>query len=362
MACSQTNMTLEKHMFKMLAAQGTKQREYITFQMFVQAVVRGRKLRQQLICARQAATYTDEAAQQDAHDSDLDMDQMDDFLASLPDDEAPPPLRQALPSTLASTSVPARSPLLASMPYRCHLSHSAHTGQGSSQPAFDVQSMQAGSSQQLETRRDSHARATTSSIPPASSLDTSLPALRPQSNSSNLTASTAHLAVGSSTPLGRKQVQQQQQQQQQQQPPGFHLPAIPPPIPQSTAPSRNSSFSLPPVVPSLTDVSSTHTMGITEPSVEAGEAAAAAAGDGLRVGGDGSARVSRASSSVRSEQSVGSLSPDRAAAKERRHKVKRLFCSIQLMFWASQEQTRVTTRWHLPCCLDLAVAACISNA
>ena len=317
-------------MFRMSASQSTMQWDQLSVcQILAQAVVRGMKLRQQLTCARQAATYTDESSQQEAHDSDLDMDQMNNFLASLPDDEAPPP-RQASPATIASTSLPACSPLLASVLHYRHLSDSTHTGQGSSQPAGDVQSMQAGSCQQLEMRRGSHARATTSSIPPASSLDTSLPELRPQSDISDLKASNAHLAMGNSTPLPRKQVQQQQQQPQA---PGFHLSAIPPPIPPNTAPSSSSSFSLPPILPSHIDVSSTGTLGITEPAVESTEAAAAAAGDGVRVTGDGSARVSRASSSVRSEQSVGSLSPDRAAAQQQRHKVKRLFCSIQIMFF-----------------------------
>ncbi|KAL0038127.1 hypothetical protein WJX79_003878 [Trebouxia sp. C0005] len=57
----------------------------------IQAVVRGRKLRQQLSQARQAAAaYTDNTLSPDSHDPDLDMDDMDDFLASLPDDEPSP--------------------------------------------------------------------------------------------------------------------------------------------------------------------------------------------------------------------------------------------------------------------------------
>ncbi len=43
--------------------------------------------------------------------------------------------------------------------------------------------------------------------------------------------------------------------------------------------------------------------------------------EAARGGVGRSARVSRASSSVRSEQSVGSQSPDKATAKQERHKV-----------------------------------------
>ncbi len=67
-----------------------------------QAVVRGRKLRQQLSQARQAAAYTDDTSRADSHDADLDMDDMDEFLASLPDDEPPPA------QSVASTSSPAQ--------------------------------------------------------------------------------------------------------------------------------------------------------------------------------------------------------------------------------------------------------------
>ena len=315
----------ELHIFRMPAPQHEKHRDHSVRRILVQAVVRGRKLRQQLSCARQAAAYTDESSQQEAHDSDPDMDQMDDFLASLPDDE--PPLAQASPLA----SLPAYFPSHASMPHCCLLSSSSRTGQDSSQPAVDVQSvqsmqsMQAGTGQQSETRRGSSVRATTSSIPPAFSLDISLPALLPQSNISSLAATTAHLAKRNSTPFSRKQVQQQQQHQP---PPGLHLPAISPPIPQSTTPNSTSSFSLPLIFPDPMDVSSARTMATATSCLEPTEAAAAptqaaaAAGGGVRLSGDGSARVSKASSSVRSEQSVGSLSPDRAAAKERRHKVK----------------------------------------
>lgn len=296
----------------------------------MQAVVRGRKLRQQLSCARQAATYTDESSQQEAHDSDLDIDQMDDFLASLPDDEAAPPPAQASPLTLASPSLSACSLPLVSMPLHRHLSDSSRTWQAFSQPVIEEPAMQAGFSQHLEMRRASHARATTSSIPPARSLDTSLPALHPHSNISDCAASTAHLTMGNSTPLGRKQAQQQQQL------PGFHLPSISPPIPQSTTPSSSSSFSLPPVFPHPINVSSPRTVDTTAPPIDSIEAAAAA-GDGLRLSRERSARVSRASSSVRSEQSVGSLSPDRAAAKEQRHKVKTLLFA-QMTCFASQGQ------------------------
>ena len=293
----------------------------------MQAVVRGRKLRQQLSCAWRAATYTDESSQQEAHDSDLDMDQMDDFLASLPDDGALPPPVQASPSTLASTSLPACSLALASMPLRRHLSDSSRIGQAFSQPAIDVQSMQAGSSQHSETRWGSHARAMTSSPPAAPSLDTSLPALQPHSNISDSAASTAQFTMGNSPPLGGKQVRQQQQ------PRGFHLPSISLPIPQSTTPSSSCSLSLPPVFPNPIDGSSASNAGSTAPSAESTEAAGATAGDGLRLSGERSARVSRASSSVRSEQSVGSLSPGQAAAKEQRHKVKTLAFHSDYMFW-----------------------------
>ena len=308
----------------MPAPQHEKHRDHSVRQILVQAVFRGRKLRQQLSCARQAAAYTDESSQQEAHDSDPDMVQMDDFLASLPDDEPPPPLAQASPLA----SLPAYFPSHASMPHCCLLSSSSRTGQDPSDPAVNVQSMQAGTCQQSETCRGSHVRATTSSIPPAFSLDINLPVLLPQSNISSLAATTAHLAKRNSTPFGRKQVQQQQQQHQP--PPGLHLPAISPPIPQSTTPNSTSTFSLPVIFPDSMDVSSARTMATATSCLEPTEAAAAptqaaaAAGDGMRLSGDGSARVSKASSSVRSEQSVGSLSPDRAAAKERRHKVKTL--------------------------------------
>ena len=301
----------------------------------MQAVVRGRKLRQQLSSARQAAAFTSESSQQEMYDSDLDMDQMDDFLASLPDDESLPILTEVSTSSLASSSLPAHLPPHASTPYRRQLADSSYAGADSSQLALavqstqsvqsiqkvqSVQSMQGGSCERLEeTRRGSHARASTSSSLPASSLDTSLPAVQVHMNTSKPAASAAPFAVGDSvTRLGRKHVPQQQQ-------PGFHLPSITPLMPPSTTPSNSSSFSLPPVLPNPIGVSSACPVAATAPLVESAAAAAgagaAAAGDGMKLHGEKSARVSRASSSVRSEQSVGSLSPDRVAAKEQRHKV-----------------------------------------
>lgn len=322
----------------------------------MQAVVRGRKLRQQLSSARQAATYTSESSQQEMHDSDLDMDQMDDFLASLPDDESLPSLKVSS-SSPASTSLPACLPPHANTPYRRQLADSTHTAAESSQLAFavqstqSVQSMQGGSGERLETRRGSHARASTSNILSASSVDTSLPAVQLHMNTSKPAASAAPFAVGDSiTQSGRKHVHQQQS--------GFHLPSVTLPTPPSITPSNSSSFSLPPVFPNPIGVSSAYPVAATATSIESTTAAAgagAAAGDGLKLNGERSARVSRASSSVRSEQSAGSLSPDRAAAKGQRHKVHLTckFCflcdrSVHLLFvphtcFASPELAGFTT-------------------
>lgn len=301
------------------AASDTRQWGYSACTIPMQAVVRGRKLRQQLSSARQAATYTSESSQQEMHDSDLDMDQMDDFLASLPDDESATLLTEVSTSSPALASLPTH--LLPHMPYRRQLAGSNHAGAEPSPPAFAVQSvhnMQGGSCEGMETRRGSHARASTSSILPASSLGTSLPAVQLHMTTSKPAASAAPFAVGDfTTQSGRKHVQQQQ--------PGFHLPSVTLPMPPSMTQSHSSSCALPPVFPNPNSVSSACHAAATAPSVESAAAgagaAAAAAEDALRPNWARSARVSRASSSVRSEQSVGSLSPDRVAAKEQRHKV-----------------------------------------
>ena len=227
---------------------------------------------------------------------------MDDFLASLPDED-PPAASTGAPSPLDPTPNPPRFP-----PH-------AHSRQASvcahADPFNQAVAVHNSSWQWLETRRGTHASATTSSS------GTTLPALiHPQLHTPSPAANTAHAATQNANTLDRPQGQQQQ--------PAFHLPCIPQHTPSSMASESSAGCSLPPVHPSPMDVSSS-AVGATEAPVESpAGVAASAAGGGESAGGGGerSARVSRASSSVRSEQSVGSLSPEKTAAKEQRHKVK----------------------------------------
>lgn len=239
------------------------------------------------------------------------MDQMDDFLASLPDEEPPHPLTQGAPPPHNATPIRARSPPHA---HSHHPPHSTHADP--LKPAPAVHSMRTDSRQCLQTRRDSHASATSSSIQPASSLDTTLPALHPHPHPhlpfNPAEASAAHAAAHNAAILDRKQAQQQS---------ALQLPCITPLPPPSVASDSSASFTLPPVCPNPTDASSS-AVDATVQSVESIAAAAAAAGVRGSPSEARSARVSRASSSVRSEQSVGSLSPEKAAVKEQRHKVK----------------------------------------
>lgn len=352
--------------------------------MSPQAVVRGRKLRQQLSQARQAATYTDDSQRHDSHESDLDMEQMDDFLASLPDDEpspAPPP---------SSTSTPAHMPALSRT-----LAPAAAVGRASVQNPLPVPSTARPHAvlplpDLTDTRQSSHASASTSGrILPSSSSHhqqaASLPVEPPQSSSGHERFSEVAAGLGSSfrqsihrsrstsvqSPLvsprqtphrslssseasdtggdARQRPQpsssgfnRQGSYLQQQQPflpalTGNHTTAVAHAgsmHPNTSSASfstthkslSGSHLSLPPIQESHDEVSTT--------PVDPHGASTASAADMVTDVGDReeeqdmagassqrSARVSRASSSVRSEQSISSQSADKAAAKEQRHKV-----------------------------------------
>lgn len=308
----------------------------------MQAVVRGRKLRQQLSLARQAATYTDDSSQPEAHDSDL----MDDFLASLPDDDSslplPPPSASFPASTLAS-------PYSSSHAHTSHAHPPAHASQtrGFPQPlpttvlgtSQTAPALQAGTSSLLDmyTRRGSHGQASTSNPQHASSgstLGTTRPALHPHLSATPPAANAAHIAPARAADSSSKVLHKQQQE-------GFHLPVLVPPI--STVTANNASdLSLPAIHMGAVGLSAQSSDNPRWPEVVTAAAAAAAQADsaaaaddegsrgeqGLR--GERSARVSRASSSVRSEQSVGSQSPDKAAAREQRHRVRRTLPNAHL--------------------------------
>ena len=163
-----------------------------------QAVVRGRRLRQQLSQARQAATYTDDSHRHDSHESDLDMEQMDDFLASLPDDEpspappltstSPPAHMRALSRTLAPAVAVGIAPVLSPLPALSTARPHAVL------PLPDL----------TDTRQSSHASASTSGrIPPSSSSShhqqaASLPMEPPQSSSGHERFSEIAAGLGSS--------------------------------------------------------------------------------------------------------------------------------------------------------------------
>ena len=338
----------------------------------MQAVVRGRKLRQHLSLARQAAIYTHDSPQPEPHDSELDMDQMDDFLASLPDDDSP----SLQPSP--SASFPASALVFSYSSSHAHTSHPplpAHAAQrggvpcplpvtvnGISQPA---PALQAGTSFLLDPRRASHAQATSSHPQQISSiggnLDTRLPAVHPPPSARAPAAITAQAAPAEAASSGSKMLQKQWQD-------GFHLPVLVPPL--ANAPTNNAcDLSLPAIhtqplglsarpvdtikwpdssaaaaaataagsattaatiAAAGADITAAATAAAAAATAQAdplyamaGSAAAAAAVDVQGSSGERSARVSRASSSVRSEQSVISQSPDKAAAREQRHRVRR---------------------------------------
>ena len=348
--------------------------------MTAQAVVRGRKLRQQLSQARQAAAYTDDTLRPDSHDPDLDMDDMNEFLASLPDDE-PFPAR-----SVASTL----SPTLAHDP--------GSTLAGDATPAAPHGVLP--SNQLADARRSSHASASTSDGSQTSSSSLSLyhhaaglPVAFSHSSRGQTDASVAaniggavkenvqrslststwgpHSGVGSVTqtvqrslsaaetpnstgafmqrPPGQqtssgKLSRHGSQQQQQQEP---FLPALTgshgaattqmasvPGLAMVSKTNTGSRYSLPPIHESPNEQSN----GVSSDSGLAAAAATAVGGgeedsqEAARGSNCRSARVSRASSSVRSEQSVGSQSPDKAAAKQERHKVG-LCMSILRAFW-----------------------------
>ena len=341
-----------------------------------QAVVRGRKLRRQLSQARQAAAYTDDTSRADSHDADLDMDDMDEFLASLPDDE-PSPAQAG-----ASTS----SPILA------HAPGSTLAG-GAGAPAAPHQVLP--SNQLADARRSSHASASTSggshtssslslyhhaagfpvAFPHSSRAHTdasvaantsgairespqrshSTSAWAPQSSVGTVTQ-TVHWSLSaaeipSSTGAFTQHPPAQQtssgklskhgsQQQQQQEP---FLPALTgshgaaptqmacmPGLATVSKTTTGSRISLPPIQESPNERST----GPADPNSMAAAASTAVDGseedsqEAARGNNGRSARVSQASSSVRSEQSVGSQSPDKAAAKQERHKVG--FCMPSL--------------------------------
>ena len=354
--------------------------------MTAQAVVRGRKLRQQLSQARQAAAYTDDTLRPDSHDPDLDMDDMNEFLASLPDDE-PSPAR-----SVASTL----SPTLA------HDPGSTLAGDATPTAAHGILP----SNQLADARRSSHASASTSGGSQTSSSSLSLyhhaaglPIAFPHSSRGQTDASVAanigsavrenvqrslstptwvqHSTVGTVTqtvqrslsaaetpnstgafvqrPPGQqtssgKLSRHGSQQQQQQEP---FLPALAgshgaatmqmasvPGLAMVSKTNTGSRVSLPPIHESPNEQST----GPIDPNGVSSDSGLAAAAATVVGGGEEdsqeaargsncrSARVSRASSSVRSEQSVGSQSPDKAAAKQERHKVG-LCMSILRAFW-----------------------------
>jgi len=341
-----------------------------------QAVVRGRKLRQQLSQARQAAAYTDDTLRPDSHDAELDMDDMDEFLASLPDDE---------PS-------PAQSVASSSSPTLANASGSTLAG-GAGAPAAPHQVLPL--SQLADARRSSHASASTSggshtssSLPlyhhaagfpmafphssrghtdasvaahtsgavresPQRSHSTS--AWGPQSSVGTVTQTVHRSLSAAETPNSTGAFMQHppgqqtssgrpgrhgSQQQQQQEPflpvltgshgaAQMHMASVPGLAMVSTT-HTGSRISLPPIQESpnepFTGPVDPNSVGSSYSGLAAATATAVGgceedSQEAARGGDSRSARVSRASSSVRSEQSVGSQSPDKAAAKQERHKV-----------------------------------------
>ncbi|KAL0044361.1 hypothetical protein WJX82_002138 [Trebouxia sp. C0006] len=373
----------------------------------IQAVVRGRKLRQQLSQARQAAAYTDDTSHADSHDADLDMDDMDEFLASLPDDEPPPA------QSVAATSSPAQSVASTSSPALAYAPGS--TLAGGATPAAPHQVLP--SNQLADARRSSHASASTSGESQASSIhlswyhhaagfpvafqhssrahtDASLAvntsgavrespqrshstsAWGPQSSVGavtqtvhrSLSAAELSSSTGAFTqrPPGQqtssgKSSRHGSQQQQQQEPflpvlTGSHG-AAPmqiasmPGLASASTTNTGSRISLPPIQESPNERSP----GPVDPNSVGSSYSGLAAAASTAVGGSEedsqeaargnngrSARVSRASSSVRSEQSVGSQSPDKAAAKQERHKEWKVgdFAVAESIFKSRQRQLK----------------------
>ncbi|DBA92608.1 hypothetical protein WJX77_001792 [Trebouxia sp. C0004] len=340
----------------------------------IQAVVRGGKLRQQLSQARQAAAYTDDTLRPDSHDPDLDMEDMNEFLASLPDDEPSPA------QSVTSTS----SPILLHTP--------GSTLAGGAIPPAPHQVLL--SSQLADARRSSHASASTSGGRQTSSSSlslyhhaASLPVEFPHSRRGHTAASVAvnisgavrespqrshstsawspHFSVGTVTqtvhrslsaaetpgstgafthrPPGQqtcsgKSSRHGSQQQHQQEPflpvltgshgaAQMHMASVPGHAIVNTT-NTGLRISLPPIQESPNERST----GLVDPnsaSRDSGLAAATATAVGgseedsqeaARGSSGRSARVSRANSTVRSEHSVSSWSPDKAAAKQERHK------------------------------------------
>lgn len=372
--------------------------------MLVQAVVRGRRLRRKLSQARQAATYTDDSLRHDARESDLDMDQMDDFLASLPDDDPSPMQSQA------STSSPMAAPAVVPTPV---LSPSCPATSRFSDQTLAPASALAHSpavapplGQAIHLRQGSHALASTSgrqestsSLPYAADL----PALHAQSSlvpgANGSGASSANDAVSQSPGQRKRSGQSAHADDVARQQPGLqkaglsrqgshlhqqqaaflpplagahttavvqraplHASSISAPVSATDRTHTSSHFSLPPIHESPVGAS---TSLVAPSSVPIGIAAAAAAaamarGEGeedlqerqaARSSNERSARVSRASSSVRSEQSVGSQSPEKAAAKAQRHKV----CSACL------SRCRMVSEGTTLCTLPSASAASTSD-
>ncbi len=339
-----------------------------------QAVVRGRKLRQQLSQARQAAAYTDDTSRPDSHDADLDMDDMDEFLASLPDDEpspaqsaastASPTLAHAPGSTLTADTTPAAPHQLLPLNQLADARRSSHAlastsgGSPASSSCLSLYHHAAGfpvafshlsrghtdasvaantSSAVRESPQRSHS---TSAWGPQSSVGTVIRTVHRSltaAETANSPGAFTQRPPGQQTSSGRPSRHASQQQQQQEP----FLPALTgshavAPMQMASLPglatvsttSTGLRISLPPIQesPSERSTDPVDPNGLSRDGLAA--AAATAVGgseedsqEAARGGNGRSARVSRASSSVRSEQSVGSQFPDKAAAKQERHKV-----------------------------------------
>ena len=312
--------------------------------MLLQAVVRGRKLRRHLSNAWQAATYTDASVQHEPHNSDLNMDQMDDFLASLPDDDPPQPQLGTPAPPSASTSSHVQSTTHHHITDLVHgLKHRLLPG---ALPETSP-SGQASSSNLLQARRTSHAQAgsSLSHHPPTSA------SLSPVMWNPVVSGGLHAISIPEAT-AGSNLFHHHQQQQQQQQQGGIQLPALASLTPSaSIAPSSwSADVSLPPI----------HTGSASVSAVPPASAALAAAGVADPSEGR-SARVSRASSSVRSEQSASSPSPDKAAAKEQRHKVMpSVLLPSSCCAMSGQEGESWPGRMWLMSCCAYAVMACIA--
>ena len=341
-----------------------------------QAVVRGRKLRQQLSQARQAAAYTDDTSRPDSHDPDLDMDDMDEFLASLPDDEpslaqsgastSSPALAHALGSTLTAgtTSAAPHQGLptnqLADARRSSHASASTSGGSHTSSSSLSLYHHAAGFPMTFPHSSRGHTDASLAvniggAVRESPQRSQSTSAWGPQSSVGTVTQ-TAHRSLSTaetpSSPGAFTQHPPAQQtssgkisrhgsQQQHQQEPflpvltgshgaaQMHMASVPG-LASVSATNTGLRISLPPIQESPNEPFTGPEDPNSVRSSDSGRAAAMATAVGgseedsqeaARGNNGRSARVSRASSSVRSEQSMGSLSPDKAAAKQERHKV-----------------------------------------